>query len=69
MRYCRLFDRTLTAEEWCRDHGAYFSEMEKARVQCVEGTEYVASVADVKTTTVPDQSGQLSSTKDAPCDS
>ena len=64
----RLSDRTLTAEEWCsRPAERILVEMEKARVQCEKGTEYVASVADVKTTTVPDQFViSFRSTKDAP---
>ena len=64
----RLSDRTLTAEEWCsRPAERILIEMEKARVQCIEGTEYVASVADVKTTTVPDEFViSFRSTKDAP---
>jgi hypothetical protein len=51
----RLSDRGLTAEEWCsRPAEKITIEIDKARVQCDKGTEYVASIAEVKTSSVPD---------------
>ena len=50
----RLSNRRLTANEWCaRPVERITIEIEKARVQCQTGTEYVISIAEVRTSSIP----------------
>ena len=51
----RLSDRRLTSDQWCeRPAERIVVEIDKARVQCNVGTEYVASIAEVATSSAPD---------------
>ena len=50
----RLSDRKLTAEELCeRPPERITIELDRARVQCATGTEYIATISEVRTSSIP----------------